>query len=155
MPGIENRAKPLELLPPEVQRVTVGLGLGDDTQAGVETAIGHYSSCVDALVAQGAQSVTVMGIPISAQLGRRRVLELLAETTERTGLPADTDLEAVLAALRHLGATKLAVGSRWADQLNQALTHYLADGGVEVLSVTSVGHWMRQASAMSVEEGIK
>jgi maleate cis-trans isomerase len=151
----EKATKPLRLLPPEVRRVTAGLALSDYTQEGVEEAMGRYWSCVDSLVSQGAQSVVLAGVPISSQLGRARVLELLAETTRRTGVPADGAAEAIIAAFQRLGVRRVAIGSRWAEQLNQAMARYLTEAGIEVLYVTSVGQWGRQAFAMSIEEGVQ
>jgi arylmalonate decarboxylase len=87
-------------------------------------------------------------------LGRRRVLDLLRQTTEKTGIPADAPLEALIASMRHLGLTKLAVGSRWADPVNEALARYLKDGGIDVVGVTKRNQWGAESAAMSLEEGL-
>ena len=65
------------------------------------------------------------------------MLEILAEAEKRTGLPCDTDLEAHIATLQHFGATKIALATRWPDAVNQLLTRYLADAGIEVLACRS------------------
>ena len=143
------------LLPPEV--VTLGnvLGIQDYTVEGVEEAMTRYPDCVRDLTSRGAQRVSLNGIPISVQLGRRRVLELLDYTHKELGVPGDTAAEAVVAAMHHLGVSKVAVGSRWADQVNDALVAYLDDAGIEVLTITSRGQWARQAFSMSIEMGVK
>ena len=148
--------QPQPLLPPDVKKIAVSMEISDYTAEGVDEAIRlRYWGCVDALVKQGANSITLVGFPISAQLGRSRALALLQETTERTGLPADSHAEAALDAMRHLGMRRIAVASRWTDELNREVTAYLESGGLEVLTVTSVGQWAEQAFSMSIEEGVK
>ena len=68
------------LLPPEVVTLSNVLGIEDYTVQGVEDAMGRYADCVQDLVSRGAQRVSLNGIPISVQLGRQRVLELIEDT---------------------------------------------------------------------------
>jgi maleate cis-trans isomerase len=63
--------------------------------------------------------------------------EILAEAEKRTGLPCDTDLEAHIAALKHLGASRIALATRWPEAVNSALTRYLAEAGIEVIACRS------------------
>ena len=118
--------QPEPLLPPDVVQLTRGIGISDYTPEGVEEAFTRYWACAEELVKQGAQSLTLGGVPISSQLGRDRVLRLIEETKRRTGVPGDSTNEAIIAALQRLGVTRLAVASRWADQLNRALVDYFA-----------------------------
>lgn len=144
------------LLPPEVRRVAVQLEIEDYTAENVDAAIRtRYWACVDALVKEGAQRITLVGLPISSQLGRSRVLELLAETTKRTGLPADAHGEATIAAMQHLGMKRIAIASRWSESLNAKLAAYMENAGFEVLAVTSAGQWAKQAGEMSIEAGVR
>lgn len=150
---VHDAAEPL--LPPDVLRIDTGINISDYTTDGVAEAIGRYWDCVDEVMQQGADRVTLGGLPISAQLGRKRVLELIKDTEERTGKPADVDAEAVVAAMHHLGVKKVAIASRWAQELNDKLIAYLEDGGIKVLAITSEGQWAKQAFGMSVDLGIK
>ena len=143
------------LLPPEVVTLSNVLGIEDYTVQGVEDAMGRYADCVQDLVSRGAQRVSLNGIPISVQLGRQRVLELIEDTRNTLGVPGDTAGEAVVAAMHHMGVSKIAVGSRWADQVNEALIRYLDHAGIEVLTVTTRGQWAQQAVSMSIEMGVK
>jgi arylmalonate decarboxylase len=148
--------QPEPLLPPDIRRISSSIEISDYTTEGVNEAIQQrYWGCVDELMAQGAQSITLAGFPISSQLGRPRVLDLLEETARKTGVTADSHAEATVAAMRHLGVSRIAIASRWSDQLNQALVAYLTHANVEVLAVTSAGQWAKQAFSMSIEEGIK
>jgi maleate cis-trans isomerase len=154
--GAEQQGlRPEPLLPPDVVEVSVGLNISDYTPEGVEEAIqGRYWTCVDDLVTRKAQSINLGGVPISSQLGRPRVLQLLEETERRTGLTADSTNEAIIAALLRLGVDRVAVASRWAEQLNTALTEYFAHAGVTVAAITCEGQWARDSFAMSIEKGI-
>ena len=143
------------LLPPDVVTLTNALGISDYTLASIEEAMARYPDCVRDLVDRGAQRVCLNGIPISVQLGRPRVLALLEDTRKDFAVPGDTVLEAVVAAMKHLGVSKIAVGSRWADEVNDGMIRYLADAGIEVLSMTSRGQWARQSFDMSFEMGVK
>jgi maleate cis-trans isomerase len=151
--GETNRTE--SLLPSEVITLSNVLGIRDYTSAGVEEAMTHYPDCVRDLVSRGAQRVCLNGIPISVQLGRPRVLELIENSPKHFGVPGDTAGEAAVAAMQYLGVGKLAVGSRWADEVNDALIRYLADAGIEVLAMTSRGQWAQQAFSMSFEMGVR
>jgi maleate cis-trans isomerase len=75
------------------------------------------------------------------------MLALLKESSDRTGLPCDTDAEAHIATLQHLGVTRIALASRWSEAVNQGLTAYLADAGIEVLVCKSKGRSLSQNKA--------
>ena len=155
-PDRHPMSQPQPLLPPDIRRVSSSIEISDYTREGVDEAIRErYWKCVDELVKQGANSITLCGLPISSQLGRPRVLELMEETASRTGVTADSHAEATIAAMRHMGMRRIAIASRWSDELNQKLVAYLAASDVEVLTVTSVGQWAKQAFSMSIEEGVK
>ena len=130
------------------------MGLENYTPEGVEKALGNYWNCVETLARERAQVIVFGGAPVSAVLGRERVVELLRRTTEKTGIPADAPLEALIAAMKHLGLTKLAVGSRWADKVNDAIVRYLKDGGIDVVAITKRNQWGAESAAMSLEEGL-
>ena len=148
--------QPEPLLPSDIRCIASSIEVSDYTPEGVNDAIEkRYWSCVSELVEQGAQSITLAGFPIASQLGRPRVLALTEETARKTGLIVDSHAEATVAALRHLGVRRIAIASRWSEQLNNALIGYLQQSGLEVLTITSVGQWAQQAFSMSIEEGIK
>jgi maleate cis-trans isomerase len=143
------------LVPLDVMECSAVLGIENYTLEAVEKALGNYWHCVEALVREKAQVIVFGGAPVSAALGRQRVIELLRQTTEKTGIPTDAPLEALIAAMNHLGLTKLAIGSRWADKVNEGLVRYLSDGGIEVVGVTKRNQWGAESAAMSLEEGLR
>lgn len=142
------------IVPLDVMEISTGLGLENYTVEGVDKAIANYWNCVDALAREKVQVIVFGGAPISAVLGRPRVLELLKKTESKTGVPADAPLEALIAAMKHLGIRTLTIGSRWADAVNNALVKYLEEAGLEVVAITKRNQWASEAFAMSLEEGL-
>ena len=142
------------LVPLDVMELATGLGLENYTPEGVDKAVKNYWRCVELLAKEGAQVIIFGGAPISAVLTRPRVVELLRRTKEKTGVPADAPLEALIAAMKYLGLTKLAVGSRWAGKVNDAIVEYLDDGGIKVVGITKRNQWASDAFAMTLEQGL-
>ncbi len=99
--------------------------------------------------------IVLGGVPISVRLGRPRLRELLAQTKAKTGVSTDAPLEALIAAMKHLGLKKVAIGSRWGDDVNAALIRYLREGDVEVAGMTKRNQEAADAAAMSFEEGLQ
>src|SRR5205085_3678669 len=118
------------LVPLDVLEITTNLGITDYTPEGVEAAIGNFWNCVDALAKENIDWLILGGAPVSSQLGRPRVLELIQQVRDKTGIQMDTPMESIVAGLHHLGAKRVVVASRWADQLNDALADYLREGGI-------------------------
>lgn len=159
MPADHDRlpnSQPEPLLPPDVRRINSAINITDYTVEAVNLAMQkRYWECVDELVAQGANSISLAGLPIASQLTRPRVLGLIEETAKRTGREADSQSEATVAAIRHLGASRIAIASRWPEEINRALLAYFTDAKIEVQAITSAGQWAGQAFSMSIEEGVK
>ena len=123
--------------PEGMMLVTTGLNLKEYSLAAVETELPTLWQRFDLLAKKKVDRLSLSGVPVASALGRKKMREILAEAQSRTGLACDTDLEAHIATLQHLGATKIALATRWPDSVVSALTRYLADAGIEVLAVRS------------------
>ncbi len=123
--------------PEGMMLVTTGLNLREYSLAAVEEELPSLWRAFDLLAAKKCDRLSLSGVPVASALGRSKMLEILAEAQNRTGLPCDTDLEAHIATLQHLGATKIALATRWPESVNGALTRYLAEAGIEVLACRS------------------
>ena len=143
------------VVPLDVIEISTGLGLEDYTVEKVEKAAQNFWPCVERLAKEKVDLIIFSGAPISAALGRPRVVEMLRQTKEKTGIPADAPLEALIAALKHLGIGKVSVASRWADKVNDSIKRYLADAGIEVVHTTKRNQWASEAFGMTIEEGLK
>ncbi|MBC7781360.1 MAG: hypothetical protein H7125_14795, partial [Proteobacteria bacterium] len=130
--------------PEGMMLVTTGLDLAEYSLAAVEAQLPAFHASLDLLAAKPVDRIALSGVPVAAALGRARTQRLLAEASARTGLVCDTDLEAHIATLRHLGAQRIALATRWPEAVNQALTGYLAEAGIEVLACRSRGRTLDQ-----------
>jgi len=154
-PGSENNPFEFYLMAPEgVTIVLTSLGVMALNQSEYDAAVARLKSAVDEMVKRRVDAIIQAGVPLSAQLDRPRVRELLSETQQRTGLVADAAIEVIIDALQHLGASRVAIASRFADQVNQRLVAYLADAGIAVPAITRRDHWARDIAGESIEAGI-
>ena len=120
--------------PEGMMLITTGINLKDYTLAAVETELPTLWQRFDLLASKKVDRLSLSGVPVASALGRKKMREILAEGTSRTGLPCDTDLEAHIATLQHFGATKIALATRWPESVTTALTRYLAEAGIEVIA---------------------
>ncbi len=119
--------------PDGMMLLTTGLNLQEYSLAAVESELPAFWRAVDLLKKKNVDRIALSGVPVASALGRKKMREILDEASQRTGLPCDTDLEAHIATLQHLGATKIALATRWPEAVNTALTNYLGEAGIEVV----------------------
>ena len=130
--------------PEGMMLLTTGLNLTDYTLAAVEQELPTLWQRFDLLAGKKVDRISLSGVPVAVALGRAKMREILAAGEKRTGLPCDTDLEAHIATLHHLGAKRIALATRWPDRVNQALARYLAEDGIEVIALRSRGRTLQQ-----------
>lgn len=123
--------------PEGMMLVTTGLNLKEYSLAAVEQELPVLRDRFDLLAKKKVDRISLSGVPVASALGRIRMREILAEAQAITGLACDTDLEAHIATLQHLGATRIALATRWPEPVNAALTRYLAEAGIEVIACRS------------------
>ena len=129
--------------PEGMMLATTGLDLKDYTLAAVETELPLLWQRFE-LLAKKVDRLSLSGVPVASALGRAKMREILAEGEKRTGLVCDTDLEAHIATLQHFDATRIAVATRWPEPVNEALTRYLAEAGIEVIAHRSRGRSLQE-----------
>jgi len=123
--------------PDGMMLVTTGLNLQEYSLAAVESELPALWQAFGLLKQKKVDRIALSGVPVASALGRKRMREILDEASQRTGLPCDTDLEAHIATLQHFGATKVALATRWPDAVNNALTNYLKEAGIEVVGCSA------------------
>jgi maleate cis-trans isomerase len=120
--------------PEGMMLITTGINLTAYTLAAVEAELPALWQRFELLAKKKVDRISLSGVPVASALGRKKMREILDEAQQRTGLVCDTDLEAHIATLKHLGASKIALATRWPESVNGALTRYLAEAGIEVLA---------------------
>lgn len=91
------------------------------------------------LAAAGAGLVTFCCTSGSFIRGIGYDQELIAQMEKATGVPALTTTTAVVAALKALEVTRLAMGTPYPDEVNEAEIRFLADSGVQVVKAKGLG----------------
>lgn len=143
------------IVPKEILELSGGKGTELQLEAGKnDEALANYWEAADALAKEKADVIVLSGVPVSANFGREAVLRILKETKEKYGIQATSPFEAFLAAMKHLGLSSVAIGSRWNDELNHKVLQYCKDGGIDVKTITSRSQTVAAASGMGFEEGL-
>lgn len=115
--------------------------------------MGDYWPVFDFLVARRVDRITQGGIPITARMGRARVLELLAEGRRRIDVPVSADIEDAIDGLRAVGAQRIAVAAKWEPTLMDDVKRYMTEAGFEVSSLTNDPHTATEVVALTPEAG--
>jgi maleate cis-trans isomerase len=130
--------------PEGMMLITTGLNLKEYSLAAVEEELPALWRAFDLLASKKCDRIALSGVPVASALGRAKMREILAEAEHRTGIPCDTDLEAHIATLHGLGATRIALATRWPDSVVSALTSYLRAAGIEVIAARSLARSLQQ-----------
>lgn len=143
------------MAPPGIMLMTAGLEISGYSAKALEDQLDVLYRRMDSLMRRGAQRIVVAGVPIAISLGRERIRELLGQIETRTGVPADTSLEAIIAAAKHLGARRITAATRWHEDVNDRLSAYLMDAGLEPVGISSSGRSMEENAGLDDETGMK
>lgn len=143
------------MVPPGVMMMSSSLEIEDYTLAAVEKQLLVLDKRIASLMDRGARRIVISGVPIALALGRERMLATLAAITRRWQVPADTDLEAILAGVKHLGARRVGLATRWEQRMNDALAAYLAEAGVETIAVANSARSMAENAKLDDETGLQ
>jgi maleate cis-trans isomerase len=138
--------------PEGMMLVTTGLNLTEYSLAAVEQQLPVLWERFDLLARKKVDRISLSGVPVASALGRTKTLEILSKARARTGIACDTDLEAHIAVLRHLGAARIALATRWPEGVNTALTRYLAEADIEVIACRSRSRSLTENKASSAAD---
>jgi len=143
------------MAPPGIMLMTAGLAISDYSEAAVEDQLPALEDRVDQLMRRGAKRIVISGVPVAISLGRARMQALLADISERWSVPADTDLEAIIAGARHLGIRRIAAATRWNAPVNERLVAYLNDAGLEPVGIANSARTMKENAGLDDETGMR
>lgn len=126
------------VLYPEVTFRAHGLALPRLTPEGYDSVIDRCADLAAELKDEGAAAVSLMGTSLSFYRGPEGNAQVIDAMAQATGLPVTTMTDSVIAALRAVGARRLAVGTAYAGPVNEALRAYLSGAGFDILSLEAL-----------------
>jgi maleate cis-trans isomerase len=141
--------------PPGIMMMTAGLEISDYSREAVEDQLPVLDRRIESLMRRGAQRIVVSGVPVAISLGMERMRRLLSDISAKWGVPTDTDLEAIIAAVKHLGAHRVALATRWKPAVNERLVAYLADAGLDSVGIANSGRSMAENAGLDDETGMR
>lgn len=115
-----------------------GLGLREMTPEGYDSVLEEVGHGARLLAGQGVSVVALMGTSLSFYRGFSFNGELEREIERRSGLPGLTMSTAIIAACRAVGARRLAVATAYQGVVNERLLAFLAQNGMEVVSLAAL-----------------
>jgi arylmalonate decarboxylase len=143
------------IAPPGVMLVTTGLQIADYTPEAVGEQLPALHYALSLLRERRVDRIVLSGVPIAVALGRAAMRDLLDEASKRASVPVDTDLEAIIAGVAHLGIDRVAIATRWSDEVNDGLARYLAEADLEVVDTISSARSIHENAAMDDETGMR
>jgi maleate cis-trans isomerase len=143
------------IAPPGFMLVTTGLAISDYTPDAVDDQIPAFHQAVSLLRSRRVDRIVLSGVPIAVALGRARMRALLDAARDQAGVPVDTDLEAIIAGVQHLEIERVAIATRWTDEVNQGLTRYLAEAGIEVVDTVSSARSISENARLDASTGMQ
>ena len=126
-------------LHPEGRFIAEGLGLTRLTPEGYDSVIGEVEAAARRLAARGAEAVALMGTSLSFYSGAAFNRDLIARMEAASGVPCTTMSVSVAAALRALGARRVAVGAAYGERVNAPLRAFLEEEGFAVVRLEAMG----------------
>ncbi|WP_051332493.1 arylmalonate decarboxylase [Cucumibacter marinus] len=124
---------------PGVNFVARGLGLTEMSLKGYDTVIGKVGDAAEALAADGAIAISLMGTSLSFYRGDEFNERLLEEIETRSALPATTMSSSITLACHTMGARHIAVATAYDEVVSARLCSFLKASGLEVVSVANLG----------------
>jgi arylmalonate decarboxylase len=134
--------------------VQAPLNLSGFSAERIDEALTSYWRCFEYLQDFKSDAIMLGGVPISAFAGRARMLELISAARSRTNAHVSTDLEEVVAAVRHLGLQRVAIATKWDSELLSLTRRYLEHAEVEVVATFGEAQTFDQLHALNIESSL-
>jgi arylmalonate decarboxylase len=127
------------MYPKGIRFRATGVALKTMTPQGYDEVLERIAPAAQALSAQGAQAIVLMGTSLSFYRGAAFNRELTQRVSRASGRPAVTMSTAVTQGLNSVGAKRLAVATAYDDEVNRRLQTFLHEEGFEVLTIRGLG----------------
>ena len=133
---VENQAYEFyRLAPPAVMLVLVPAGLEEFSAKDVDRVTKPMDKMIDKLMDRKVDIVNWTGVPLPLLCGIEAHDALVDHMRKYTGLPAQSQLLNVIAAMKHMKMKNVVVVNKWTDQMNATLEAFLDREGISVAGV--------------------
>jgi arylmalonate decarboxylase len=134
-------------VPPEARKMypggvefrATGVGLERMTPQGYDQVVERILPAAQAMAAQGASAIAVMGTSLTFYKGAAFNQDLQHRIAQATGLPATTMSTAIIEGLKAVGGRRLAVATAYNEDVSARLKSFLEEHAFEVLTVKGMG----------------
>jgi len=123
---------------PDVEFLVEGIGVAAMSEAGYAEAVGRLEAACTELAGQGAEAILLFGTSLSFFRGPAFNAGLEAAMARASGLPCATLTSAMVAALRSLGARRLAVATAYTGVVNVMFSAYFAEEGFAIDAIAGL-----------------
>lgn len=146
-PAAISEVKPYEFYeaaPPGTTLAFAELTITEMDESQVDRAIAGITDAARALARTAVDFIVIAGTPLVVLRPAGFEAEIVREVEAAvTPIPVATSQAMEVAALRHLGLTRLVVATPWGDNINEPLKVYLERLGFDVLGIGGTGTPMR------------
>lgn len=130
-----------EFVPDDLGLLIATLPIVKISDSDVEDALGRIEKRARQLVETGAEAVFSAGIPLALAGGGEKFDTQLRERLSRTtGMPCATDFGAALAALRSIGAERIALVTPFTADYTARISTALRESRIEVVAEKGLGY---------------
>jgi maleate cis-trans isomerase len=143
------------LAPPGVMLVSISCGLEKFTVEDVERVFKPLDYYLDMLMERNVDIISQTGVPLPCVIGTKAHDALLARIEKYTGKPATSQLNNVLAALKHLKLKNILVVNKWTDKMNETLEEFLDRDGINCAGVYNKSLTPAEFSKIKQEDSAK
>ena len=135
---VENQAYEFyRMAPPGIMLVLAPCGLDDFTTTDVKRVAKSIERVLDMLMERDVDIVIQAGVPLPLLIGLEAHDELVAHIAKYTGVPAVSQMQNVIAAIKHLGLKNVLVANKWTDAMNATMKAFFERDGIGLAGVCS------------------
>jgi arylmalonate decarboxylase len=133
------RPRECATLYPQIEFVTIGLGIREMSSTGFEESHGRTLDCAQALARAGVEAISVMGTSLTFYRGRSYNERLCALVSSETGLPVTSMSTSIIRALKANHVARVALATAYTQDLNDRLSDFLAEYDIQTAGVAGLG----------------
>lgn len=138
-----------KLAPPGVVLAQVACGLEEYSTDEVERVFAPLDRLLDLLMEHEIELLVQTGVPLPLLIGRAAYDAILDHIRERAGLPVTSQIDNVIAGMKHLGCRKVVVANKWSDAMNNTLGEILDAEGIALVGIYNKSLSPRESGRLS------